>query len=190
MISRMTLFVTVLAVLGLSAGAARAQGYFDFASIPGVGSSPTVEINLNPAMLGFVQQAVGASGDPETMNLLKGIEGVRVRVYEDLEDPRAVMDFIEDASGELERDGWQRAVYINDDDERVHIYVKFGDGSNVAGMTVMIADGDDEAVFINIAGVINPETLGAVSRAAGIDLDDLTDGALRVVPRSGRGDDD
>lgn len=193
MIARMTILAGAFASLAFSAGAVRAQGYFDFSSIPGVGSNPSVEINLNPAMLGFVQEAVGSSGEPGAADLLAGIEGVRVRVYNEVEDPEAVIDFIDDTSGRLERDGWQRGVYIRDDeDRRVHIYLKFGDDTDVAGMTVMISDGD-EAVFINIAGRIKPETLGAVSRAMGIDsgvLGSIGDRALDIGRSAGAEDED
>lgn len=156
-----------LVAIGASQVFAQTDGSFDFSSVPGVGANPTVEINLNSAMLGFVTAAAGANGEDEAQEFLSGLKNIRVRVYDELEDPEAVITFIDDTSGALERDGWQRAVFIQDDEDRVHVYLKFDDiETRVTGMTVMIAD-DDEAVFINIAGAINPETLGHVANAMG-----------------------
>ncbi len=136
-------------------------------------------------MLGFVTQAAGANGDDAAAELLAGIEGIRVQVYEDVEDSEAVVDFIDEAASRLESAGWQRAVYVQDDeDERVQMYLRFEAGE-VSGMTVMIADGD-EAVFINMAGTIDPATLGAVSRTMGFGgvLDAFGGGVIAVPQRT------
>ena len=119
-------------------------------------------------MLGFVQAAASAA-DPAAAEILAGIEGVRVLVYDILDDSDEVMKFIDDASGALERDGWQRAVYIQDDDARVRVYMKF-EGTTVAGMTVMVADPgrEGDAVFINVAGEIDPTKIGELAASLGV----------------------
>ena len=168
--------------LVLTAGSAGAQGYFDFSDIPGVGPEPTVQIDLNAAMLGFVTAAAGASGESEAADLLAGIEGVRVRVYEELEDPVAVTAFVDDTSEVLERDGWQRVVYVQDEDERVRIYLK-ADDNDISGMTLMVTD-HGEAVFINILGRIRPEMLGHLANTMGFGdvIDGFAVGALGAPP--------
>jgi hypothetical protein len=145
----------------------QAQGYFDFSDVPGIDSEPTVQIDLTPEMLGFMTAVAGESAGTEAGNLLAGIEGVRVRVYEDVRDQRAVTRFIDEASRRLEAAGWNRAVYIADDEDRVRMYMRF-ENNEVSGMTVMVSS-DDEAVFVNIAGTINPATLGQVARTMGLD---------------------
>jgi Domain of unknown function (DUF4252) len=152
----------------LATGAANAQGYFDFDSVPGLGAQPTVQIDLNTQMLNFVK-AIAAESDPEAASVLSGIEGVRVRVYGELEDRDQVLDFIDDTSGRLERDGWTRAVYVQGDEERVRVYIRFED-TRMAGMTVMVAttDSDDGAVFINVVGQIDPAELGKLARGIGV----------------------
>lgn len=175
MISRMLL----AASLAVFAGAAGAQGYFDFSQVPGLGEEPHVQIDLNPAMLGFVTAAAQAT-DPEAAEAIAGIQQVRVRVYEELEDPAAVLEFVDDSSGRLERDGWQRAVYIEEEEEKVRVYLKFEENRAV-GMTVMVIDGSGsgEAVFINIAGDIDPVKLGQVANAMGMGgiMDSIIGGA-------------
>jgi hypothetical protein len=182
--------IRIIALTGLlwTAGVG-AQGYFDFDDIPGVGERPSVRIDLNKQMLGFVTAAAGASGEPNAAEILAGIDLVRVRVYEELEDPEEVIGFIDDSSSRLEQDGWQPAVSIQDGEDRVRIYMQFVD-DRVAGMTVMVADGS-EAVFINIVGTIDPVMLGQLSRQIGINgVIDGIGGILvpptgQAVPRTG-----
>ena len=156
-----------LACLALSAAAVQAQEYFDFDQLPGIAGEPSVQIDLNPAMLGFVKAAAAASEDPEAAQLLEGIEGIRVRVYEHLADPAGVVEFIDRASQTMEGQGWQRSVYVQDEGERVRIYMRFDD-TRMSGLTVMVTD-DTEAVFISVAGQIDPAVLGRVAGPLGID---------------------
>jgi hypothetical protein len=171
----MRLQLVVLSLAALS-GTAQAQGYFDFTQVPGLGDEPQVQINLNSAMLRFVS-AAARTEDPEAAAVFDGIQNVRVLVYETLEDPAAVLSYVDDSSGRLEADGWERVVYIQEDDEKIRIYFKL-EGERMVGMTVMIVDGSGsgEAVLINVAGDIDPAKLGQIASTVGIDgvFDGLT----------------
>jgi hypothetical protein len=160
--------------LALASSVACAQpqgGYFDFTQVPGLGDKPQVQIDLNSQMLGFLGVAAGTT-DPDVADAFAGIENVRVLVYETLEDPAAVAAFVEDSSGKLEGAGWQRIVYVEDDGEKVRIYAKLEE-TRMVGMTVMVvgAEGPDSegAVFINIAGEIDPAKLGRIASEMGVD---------------------
>jgi Domain of unknown function (DUF4252) len=164
------------ALLGVSSACWAQAGFFDFGEIPGLDAEPTVQIDLTPAMLGFVAEAARPN-DPETADLLAGIEGVRVFVYEDVgNDMQAVLRFIDDTSKKLDAAGWHRTVLVQEGDEKVRIYMKLATAqgataSNVSGITVMVADGSGEAVFINVAGEIEPAQFGRL--AAAFDLDEF-----------------
>lgn len=164
-----------VALLALSSAAPAQTGFFDFGRIPGLNAQPSVQIDLNPAMLGFVSEAAKTT-DPEAAAVLAGIEGVRVYVYDDVgDDAAAVLRFIDDTSSKLEGDGWHRTVFIQDGDEKVRLYMKMAEPgaaapSSVAGLTVMISGGTGgEAVFINVAGAIEPAQLGRLAGAFGIE---------------------
>jgi hypothetical protein len=152
----------------LAAATASAQGDFLFGQIPGLTKEPTVQIDLNEAMIKlFAGAATGQ--DAQAAAALSGITNLRVRVYEDLtaEIPD-VMKFVNETTTRLEGDGWNSIVRVNDGDEQVRIYVKPGANSTIAGLTVMVTDsggdgGSGEAVFINVAGVIQPAQLGALA---------------------------
>lgn len=168
---------------------AQAQGAFDFGQIPGVSETPKVQIDLNPAMLNFVREAMIAA-DPTVADVIGGIENVRVRVFEIVRDRDELFEFIDDQSGDLERDGWLRTVFVDDDEAKVRVYLKFDD-VNATGITVMVAGEGDEAIFINVAGLINPTQLGILARRYGADAGlgevDL-DEAIESTP-AGRADD-
>jgi hypothetical protein len=172
--TRTTLSFAAAAAL-LSTAAFAQTGFFDFGRIPGLSAQPSVQIDLNPAMLGFVSEAAKTT-DPEAAEVLAGIEGVRVYVYDDVgDDGAAVLRFIDDTSSKLESEGWHRTVFIQDGDEKVRLYVKLAEPgaaapSSVAGLTVMISGGEGgEAVFINVAGSIQPAQLGRVAAAFGVE---------------------
>ena len=166
---------------------ANAQGYFSFDDIPGVDAEPSVEVDLNPALLGFVNEAAkGVDGD--VAQALAGITNIRVRVYEGIgNDIGAMLKFVEDTSTRLEREGWHRVVKVNEDGEQVRVYMKPltpGNGSppgSIGGLVVMVTDegASDESVFINVAGIIQPEQLGRIAGQVGMN------GIFNMVPGTG-----
>lgn len=143
---------------------AAAQGFFDFGQVPGVPEHPTVQVDLDAALLDFVA-AVAEREDAAAAEIIGGLESVHVLVYDEFEDPAAVSEFVDETSAALERGGWKRTVYVQEDDEKVRIYTRVA-GSNLEGMTVLVLD-SSEATFINIAGPIEPAQLGRVASAMG-----------------------
>jgi hypothetical protein len=163
--------------LALASSVACAQpqgGYFDFTQVPGLGEHPQVQIDLGPQMLAFLKLA---APDPDVADAFTGLQNVRVLVYGELEDPAAVFAFVEDSSGKLEGAGWQRIVYVEGEGSKARIYAKL-EGERMVGMTVMVVGDDEsddpadqpgEAVFINIAGDIDPAKLGRIANEMGVD---------------------
>ena len=169
MMIRWLLIITAFAAFSSLTSAqnpAGVSGQFDFSRIPGISNSPTVEINLNAQMLRFVSVAARAA-DPNAGDILGGIESVRLLVYEDGENGQALLNYVDEVSIALEKDDWQRAVYVQEEDESVRIYVKF-DETRLAGLTLLIAESGGEAVFANFAGNIDPTKLGSIARTLGM----------------------
>jgi hypothetical protein len=155
----------------LAAATASAQGDFLFDEIPGLDMEPSVQIDLNPELMNFFTEAAkGAEG--EAAAALEGITNVRVRVYEGISsDIGDLMRFVDDTTTRLERDGWHAVVRVNEGGERVRVYMKPGTDGMISGLTVMVTDSGsgDEAVFINVAGSIEPARLGRIAAAVGMD---------------------
>ncbi len=175
---RSALFFSGLLAFG---SGANAQGYFSFDDIPGLDSEPTVEIDLGPDMMRFFGEA--AKGSVQDTTGLEGVTNVRVRVYEGIGDSEAeLLKFVDDTSRTLESAGWSSVIRVNENGERVRIFMKPATGGansgNIAGITLMVVDtgGGDEAVFINVAGDIKPEQLGRIASGVGMD------GMFNMVP--------
>ena len=167
--------------LMLIAAGANAQGVFSFDDIP-IDKEPTVEVNMGEEMLKLLAGAAQVPGGQPGPGPLDGITNVRVLVYEDLkEDLQNVVKFVESTATKLEGDGWHAVVRVRDGDEQVRVYMKPGTGGTLAGVTVMVMDaggdgGGGEAVFLNVAGVIQPAQLGQIASTIGMN------GMFRGVP--------
>ncbi len=167
------LSIAAAALLGVRAGAQAQDGFFDFSKIPGLDAQPTVTLDLTPGMLAFVSGAARAT-DPGAADLLAGIRGARIYVYESLasRDAADVKRFIDDTAGKLENQGWHRAVFVQDDDGDVRVYVKLGDPAgptpaHLNGLTVMVAGDGGEAVFVNLDAQIDPAQIGRLAAEFG-----------------------
>jgi hypothetical protein len=165
---------------GLLAAASHAvaQGDFPFGDIPGLDVEPTVEIDLNPTMMGFLSEAAKGA-QSEAAAALSGVTNVRVRVYEGIsDDMEDVLKFVDDTSTQLQAAGWNTVVRVREQGEHVRIFMQPGANGTISGLTVMVADGgpSNEAVFINVAGAIEPAQLGKIAAAIGMD------GMFSMVP--------
>jgi acylphosphatase len=114
-------------------------------------------------MLGFVTATARAT-NPQTADLLAGLKGVRVRIYNTIDDMDDVVQYLNDTSRRLERDNWQQVVRLQEDGE-VRVYMH-GDEASVTGLAAMIL-GDAEAIFVSVAGTIDPAQLGQLVSSLG-----------------------
>lgn len=157
--------VTGFVVISFSA-ASHAQGYFDFGEIPGVDDQPLVDVNLNAVMIGFLG-TMAREVDPAAADLLSGLRGVRVRVFDSVRNERQISNFIDEVTETLEEQGWQRVVFVQEETAKARIHMQMTE-DEVSGMTVMLFDGS-EVVLINIAGNVSAADLGRIMAALPVD---------------------
>jgi hypothetical protein len=122
-----------------------------------------VDVNLEGAMLQLAAGAMQEEGeDASLVDLVSSLKRVRVQVgsIEDM-DAATVMSRIDDAAGRLTASGWTRMVKVEEDEEQVLVFSR-EDAGAIVGLTVLVNDGGDEAVVVNIAGTIDPVTLGRI----------------------------
>jgi len=60
---------------------------------------------------------------------------------------------------ELASKGWERIVVAQQKDQDVSVYLKMTDSGTVQGITAVVMDGKEHAVFVNVVGDIKPEQL-------------------------------
>ena len=134
-------------------------GYVDFGELGDIFGEPTVQIAVGSSLLGLVG-ALSAQEDPETADLFKRLNGVRVSVFENTEVTDEGIAFVKDASSKLSSMGWESVVTVNSADEQVRIFMKINEDM-VEGITVMVVEAT-EAVFVNVIGNLNPAELEKV----------------------------
>jgi len=143
-------------------------GYVDFGELNSIFGEPTVQISIGASLLGLVG-SLSASEDPETAEMFKRLNGVRVNVFENQQIPAEGLDFVKDISAQLSDRGWESVVTVNSEDEQVRIFMMIN-GDQVEGITVMAVE-ESEAVFVNVIGNINPAELEKVMSNFDVDLD-------------------
>ncbi len=171
--------VVVLAV----AGTAQAQddlkndpGYVDLDAIENwFDREPSIIVNVKGALLDLVAEA-SRYEDPDLADLLRKLKSVQVRGYNmRWADFDEVQERTQALAKRLDAQGWDTVVRVREDDEDVNIHVRVDDGA-IAGMLVMVlSPDDDETIFVNIVGEIDPEQIGRLGRKFDIEpLDGMT----------------
>ena len=143
-------------------------GYVDFGDLSATYGEPKITINLGGTMLNFVGM-MSSSESPETSEMISKLKGIRVQIYTLDENADAARDQFGKTKSSLKSSGWEPIVQVNEDDEQVLVYMKTSEG-NMEGMTVMVVD-EEEAVFVNVIGQLNPAELGRVMDSFDVDVD-------------------
>lgn len=143
-------------------------GYVDFGDLSASYGEPKITINLGGTMLNFVGM-MSSSESPETSDLISKLKGIRVQIYAIDENSDAAKSQFGKTKSQLKSGGWEPIVQINEDDEQVLVYMKMTEG-HMEGMTVMVVD-DDEAVFVNVIGQLNPAELAKVMDKFDVNVD-------------------
>jgi hypothetical protein len=173
------LLVASLSACGLTAPRS-SDGFADFDSLGIVDTDLVMSLSIGPALLHFAARHV--DDDPETEALLRSLDGVRVRVYEIEGEPLRVAERMSHMSDRLQRDGWERVMTVRDGGDRADVLLRT-DGQHIHGMTVLVSDGESEAVLVNLMGDIRPEQFSHVMAA--IDVDAGSANGLELPAQTG-----
>ena len=142
-------------------------GYVDFEAMGVFGElEATVEVFLKGPLL---QMAIGATGndEPGIAEALKNIIYVHVQVFEDKIGPE-VGAKTKELAKQLDAKGWEVVVRVRERDQQVYVYMlPSKDEELVRGLVVMVVEDEDEAVFVNIVGDMDPREIGRISGAFG-----------------------
>jgi hypothetical protein len=168
-----------LAACGITAPRG-SEGFADLDSLGLADTDRVLALSIGPAVLNFA--AKHAEDDPETQALLRGLDGVRIRVYEINGNASRVSTRMQSMSQKLVAGGWEQVMLVRSAGEQAHMLVKLAD-ARICGMTVLVSDGQSEAVVINLMGEIQPQQFSNVMVALDIDAA----GVEGVQPRGALG---
>lgn len=146
-------------------------GYVEFDELSGIYGEPKVRINIGEKLLHFVAK-MNKDEDRDAARVLNNLKAVRVVVYRVNENAGPAIAMMKKVAEKLQTRDWEPVVTVSDEEEEehVHIFVKLT-GEVIDGLVVMAVDREDEAVFINIIGSLDPDQVGKVTRALNIDVD-------------------
>jgi hypothetical protein len=167
---KILIFTTFFLTLGASLFAQQNEdykkhpGYVEFGDIEELThAEKTVEVLLKGPILRFVANAA-QNVDPSMARLVRTVELIKVDTFsiekEDLEDMKKI---IRKVSKKMDTDKWERMVRVKEEDEVVEIFVQFGEADELRGLVIMAIGEDDKAVFVNMAGSIDPSQLGRLA---------------------------
>ena len=160
-----SILVLSVSACGLTAPRSN-EGFADLESLGMTDTDRVMNLSLGPTILHFAAGHV--DDEPEVRELLRSLDGVRIRIYEIDGDVSRVAQRIDRMSGHLQQDGWEPVMLVREEDEQTHMLLKTVDGQ-IRGMTVLVSDGDSEAVVINLMGTIEPEQFSDVMVALDVD---------------------
>jgi len=166
-------FVVVFAsvvLLGCGLTASKSNdGYADFDSLGVFDVDHTMTLSFGPTILNFAASHI--DDDPETKALLRGLKGVRIKIYEIDGDATRVAARLNKMSLKLREQNWEPIVLVREEGEQVHMLVKMA-GNQISGLTILASDAE-EVVIVNIMGDLQPEMFTATMAALDIDTPEI-----------------
>jgi hypothetical protein len=76
---------------------------------------------------------------------------------------------VQSVRNQLEGKGWERIVTAQEKGQDVGVYLKTENKDTVQGVVVLVLDGRNQAVFINVVGDIKPDQLAMLGEKLHID---------------------
>lgn len=174
----------MLLVIGCAAVAMAAEeykrhpGYVDFEKMEVFGETDaTIEVILKGSLLDLIAGPI-RKDDPELADMISKLLYIHVQAFPlDELDIESLEKKVRSVSKELENSGWEVVVRVRDrrEDEQVYIYILPNKSDQIiSGLVVMVIGDDEEAVFINIVGDLDPAKIGKIGDTFDIhELEDL-----------------
>jgi len=173
-------FLLLLAGCGLTAPRS-SEGFADLDSLGMADTNRVLSLSLGPTVLRFAASHV--DDDPEVRELLRSLDGIRVRIYEVTGDVSRVAGRMDRMSAKMQDHGWEPVMLMRDEGETVYMLLRTIDG-RIHGMTVMVVDDSSEAVIVNLMGEIEPERFSDVMVALDVDGVDEVEVAAAMQPEA------
>jgi len=150
------------------------KGFVDFGNLEKFeNSEEVVEVVIEEHLLRMVSKMAGKN-EPELSKVLDGIKLIKVHTFGvSKENYPELAAIVKDVDKKLMNDGWDRIVKTRSKDEVVSVFILTSDEENIDGLVVTTVEKGREAVFVNIVGDIDLETIGELSDK--FDIPSITD---------------
>ncbi|TDG15936.1 DUF4252 domain-containing protein [Seongchinamella unica] len=145
-------------------------GFADVQTLDWRHTDQRVSLSIGPGLLSLAARFV--EDDPHARQILRNLQGVRVKVYEvEPGEADAVSLGLEDMRQSLVKQSWEPVVVVRENTETTYMLVKM-DGEEIQGIVVLNSDGT-EAVIVNIMGDLQPEMFARTVAALDIPIPEV-----------------
>jgi hypothetical protein len=131
-------------------------------------ATQSVDIDLDGDRLQTAAAFLGGGNgpiDPEFAEVVKGLQGIYVKVFSfDKPDQYSMRD-IEPVVTQVQAQGWTRMLAVRNKEERVEIWLR--ENTSDGGMFLLV-NKPKELVVINIVGKVDLQTLGKLQGKLGV----------------------
>lgn len=140
------------------------KGYVDFGDLEKFETNEeVVEVIIEEHLLRMVSKMAGKN-EPELSSVLDGIKLIKVHTFGiSDENYEQLANIVRDVDKRLMHDGWDRIVKTRSKKEVVNVFILTSNEENIDGLVVTSVEKGREAVFVNIVGDIDLETIGELS---------------------------
>ena len=127
-------------------------------------------VNSSGKLLGFASQL--ETGDKATTDMLSGLKGIRVLTVED-DELNKKLDFYSELeqSGFFKNNNFEVLMEVTESDEVVRFLAKDAGNGKISDLLLVV--GGDENTLISISGIIDPQSIGQITKAMNIDIGDI-----------------
>lgn len=127
-------------------------------------------VNISGKLLGFAAQL--ETGDEATSDMLSSLKGIRVLTVED-DELNKKLDFYQEleSSGFFKNNDFEVLMEVTEADEVVRFLAKDAGDGKISDL-LLVVGGDDNAL-ISISGIIDPQSIGKITKAMNIDVGDI-----------------
>ena len=139
-------------------------GYVDFGNLSALETGEEVtEVLIEEHLLKMVAK-LATKEDPDLSSVLDGIKLVKVHSFEISEENfTQLSEKVKKINQELMNKDWDRIVRVKSKDELVNVFIKTANEDKIEGLVVTTIEKNGDAVFVNIVGDIDLETISKLS---------------------------
>lgn len=136
-------------------------GYFEFGNLASLDSGDEgTEVLIEEYLLKMVAK-MSRREDKDLSALLEGLKLVKVNTFSVTdENEKDIKDKVKSIQTSLTRNNWDRIVRVREKGQDMNVYLKSDKQNKIDGLVVAGLGENKEAIFINIVGNIDLETIG------------------------------
>jgi len=150
-------------------------GYVEFGDLSAYEDGGEVtEVLIEEHLLKMVAK-IAVNEEPEMGEVLKGLKLVKVHTFQVTEaNYESLKTKITSINESLMSNQWDRIVRTKSNKEMVNVFIKTASEESIEGLVVTMVEKSGDAVFVNIVGDINLETISRLGDKFDIPgIDDL-----------------